>query len=64
MNFLILLVYVFSSTGKFLSSQQVFVALSTLNILRFPLYVVPLMITGVTQVRYTEMKNCIFILSY
>ena len=43
--------YVLSATDSYLSAEKVFVALSTNNVLRFPLTLAPYAVTGVTQVR-------------
>ncbi|KAK3094333.1 hypothetical protein FSP39_000405 [Pinctada imbricata] len=49
MTFSILLLYVFMSEDGYLSASKVFTALSTINIVRFELGVMPYVITGVTQ---------------
>ncbi|KAK3096100.1 hypothetical protein FSP39_023229 [Pinctada imbricata] len=49
MQFSILLLYVLLSTSSYLSASKIFVALSTVNMLRFPLTITPFVISGLTQ---------------
>ncbi|KAK3095033.1 hypothetical protein FSP39_009377 [Pinctada imbricata] len=49
MNFSILLIYVLTTSNTYLSASKIFTSLSTLNILRYPLSMVPYVISSVTQ---------------
>ena len=51
MNFSILLIYTLASTTEPFNAEKAFLALSVVNILRFPLTMIPFVITGVIQVR-------------
>ena len=50
MNFSILLIYTLTSTTEPFNAAKAFLALSVVNVLRFPLTLIPFVITGVIQV--------------
>lgn len=50
MNFSILLIYTLTSTTEPFNASKAFLALSVINVLRFPLTLIPFVITGVIQV--------------
>ncbi|KAK3094622.1 hypothetical protein FSP39_004144, partial [Pinctada imbricata] len=55
MTFSVLLIYVAMSGSSYLSAAKVFTAVSTVNILRFSLSMVPYVISGVTQTFYQQL---------
>ena len=58
--------YVLSSAENILDAERAFVALSLFNILRFPLSMLPMMISGMVQVstnlceKHRRTKHCYF----
>lgn len=51
MNFAILLIYALMATTTPFDAGTAFLALSVVNILRFPLTMIPFVLTGLIQVR-------------
>ena len=50
--------YVLISPENILDAERAFVALSLFNILRFPLSMLPMMISGMVQVSSNQIKLC------